>query len=69
MANKIQFEYNRKSKKELNNMIKQIKIIDNFNEHKGYKKDTVLNVLYINNDGFIITENYYCSFAEIEIIN
>jgi len=69
MANKIQFEYNRKSKKESNNMIKQIKIIDNFHEHKGYKKDTVLDVLYIKNNGFIITKNYCCSFAEIEIIN
>jgi hypothetical protein len=69
MANREQFEYNRKSKKQLKNMIKQIKIIDNFHEHKGYKKNTILDVLYINNDGFMITKNYCCSFSEIEIIN
>ena len=69
MANKEQFEYNRKNKKELNNIIKQIKIVDNLKEHRGYKKDDILNVLYINSDGFIITKNHCCSFAEIEIIN
>jgi len=46
----------------------EVKIIDNFHEHKGYVEGNVLKIVgYDDYDNYILSGGYVCSEAELEI--
>ena len=47
----------------------KVKIIDNLNEHYGYKENTILEIIKYNDDGYyILSSGHWCSEAELEFI-
>ena len=45
----------------------EVKIIDNFHEHIGYVKDSILKIIEHDEDGYyILSSGHYCSESEIE---
>ena len=49
--------------------IMKVKIIDNFDEHIGYKENTILEIIEQNEDGYyILSSGHWCSEAELEFI-
>jgi hypothetical protein len=48
----------------------KIKIIDNFDEHEGYVEGTILNVLSISDDEYMVTDGgWYVSNCECEFVS
>ena len=47
-----------------------VEIIDNFDDHVGYKKGTILEVVDVDDDCYLISkEGYFMSEAEIDFVN
>ena len=47
----------------------KVKIIDNFDEHNGYKENTILEIIEKNEDGYyVLSSGHWCSEAELEFI-
>ena len=45
----------------------RVVIVDNFDEHIGYKQGTICKIVEITDDGFYVLDNgYWCSEAEIK---
>ena len=48
----------------------EVKIIDNFYEHLGYVKDSIVKIVEHDECGnYILSSGHCCSVLEIEIIN
>tara|TARA_R110000751_G_scaffold22618_1_gene63567 strand:+ start:346 stop:546 length:201 start_codon:yes stop_codon:yes gene_type:complete len=48
----------------------EVKIIDNFQDHVGYVRDSILKIIEHNEDGYyILSSGHLCSESEIEKIN